>query len=221
MSNTVIEKRKIIGLCGLIGSGKDTVAASLVNQDYLQLSFAAELKRTVARVFNLDINLLLGVSDISRDYREQIIPRIGVSPRVLLQQTGEAMRKIHPKVWVDHVEKEMMNHIALGHRKFVISDVRYPNERKFIADCGGLAGEVVKGEKPEWSKLMVEAGFHSYEPGIFGFKRPTYLAGIHKSEWLMQCVDMQDGLDFTIEDNCASEDLEMEVDVISKAMDSR
>ena len=221
MSNTVIEKRKIIGLCGLIGSGKDTVAASLVRQGYLQLSFADELKRTVAQIFNLELDLLLGVSDISRDYREQIIPRIGVSPRVLLQQTGEAMRKIHPKVWVDHVEKAMQVCIDQGHRKFVISDVRYPNERKFIADCGGLAGEVVKGEKPEWSKLIEEAGFHSYEPGVFGFKRPAYLAGIHKSEWLMQCVDMQDGLDFTIENNGSIEDLEKEVDVISKAMDGR
>lgn len=197
-----VEKRKIIGLCGLIGSGKDTVAISLANDGYIQLSFAAELKRIVAQIFNLDINLLLGVSDISREYREQIIPRIGVSPRALLRQTGEAMRKIHPKVWVDHVEKEMMEFIALGHRKFVISDVRHLNEYRFVRNCGGLMGEITNGDKPEWVMSMHEDGMRSDDDySAKGYTLPGYLEGVDMTEWLMQCVDIQDALDFDIVNN--------------------
>ena len=191
-------KRNIVGLCGLISSGKDTTAMALVNQGYVQLSFAGELKRTVAHVFNLELDLLLGTSEISRKYREQIIPRIGVSPRELLRQTGESMRKIHPKVWIDHVEKEMMSAIDRGHHKFVVSDVRHLNEYKFVRNCGGSMVEVSNGNKPEWVTLMHEDGIRSDDYLDKDFKLPRYLKDVHITEWLMQCADIQDSLDFDI-----------------------
>ena len=58
MENTL--KRKIIGICGFIGSGKGTVADTLVNEyGYTKLSFADTLKDGVAAVFNWDRKLLV------------------------------------------------------------------------------------------------------------------------------------------------------------------
>jgi adenylate kinase family enzyme len=69
MENTL--KRKIIGICGFIGSGKGTVADTLVNEyGYTKLSFADTLKDGVAAVFNWDRKLLEGDTKDSRDWRE-------------------------------------------------------------------------------------------------------------------------------------------------------
>jgi len=217
-----VGKRSIVGLCGLIGSGKDTTAMALVNQGYVQLSFGKELKRTVAQVFNFDIDLLLGVSDISRNYREQIIPRIGLSPRELLQQTGESMRKIHPKVWVDHVEKEMMDCIDRGHHKFVISDVRHLNEYQFVKNCGGLMVEISDGNKPEWVTLMHEDGMRSDDSySEKSYKLPDYLKDVHITEWLMQCVDIQDALDFDIVNNGSIMDLGTQIEDLRSILEGK
>ena len=51
----------IIGICGLIGSGKDTIADYLVtNYNFKKLSFADKLKDSVATMFDWDRELLDG-----------------------------------------------------------------------------------------------------------------------------------------------------------------
>ena len=51
----------LIGICGLIGSGKDTVAERLVNEHgYKRDSFAKSLKDAVASMFNWDRDMLEG-----------------------------------------------------------------------------------------------------------------------------------------------------------------
>ena len=51
----------LIGLVGLIGSGKDTVAERLVtHHDYKRDSFAKSLKDAVSSMFNWDREMLEG-----------------------------------------------------------------------------------------------------------------------------------------------------------------
>ena len=50
----------IIGICGLIGSGKGTVADVLVDQGFTKVSFADKLKDGVSTIFGWDRAMLEG-----------------------------------------------------------------------------------------------------------------------------------------------------------------
>ena len=62
----------LIGLVGLIGSGKDTVAERLVSHHgFRRDSFARSLKDAVSNIFGWDRELLEGNTKESRAWREQ------------------------------------------------------------------------------------------------------------------------------------------------------
>ena len=62
----------LIGLVGLIGSGKDTVAERLVSHHgFVRDSFAKSLKDAVSNIFGWDRNLVEGNTKESRAWREQ------------------------------------------------------------------------------------------------------------------------------------------------------
>ena len=62
----------LIGIVGLIGSGKDTVAKRLVDKHgFVKDSFAKSLKDAVSAMFNWDRSMLEGDTKFSRDWREQ------------------------------------------------------------------------------------------------------------------------------------------------------
>ena len=66
-------QQKIIGLVGLIGSGKGTVADYLVaKHQFRNISFANHLKDAVAAVFGWPRNLLEGDTEYSRKWRDEI-----------------------------------------------------------------------------------------------------------------------------------------------------
>ena len=63
----------IIGVVGLIGAGKDTMADYLVNiHQFRRESFANTLKDAVSAVFGWDRDLLEGRTRHSREWREQV-----------------------------------------------------------------------------------------------------------------------------------------------------
>ena len=156
----------IIGLCGLIGSGKGTVAEHLMRQhDFIGVSFAETLKDAAACIFGWDRDMLEGATTESRYEREQTDPwwseRLGfeTSPRSMLQFMGtEVMRhKLHSDIWALATEKRMLDTekmfsemIAGTKPNFVISDVRFPNEFAMIRRNGGKVWHVQRGPLPEW-----------------------------------------------------------------------
>ena len=65
----------IIGVCGFIGSGKDTIADYLVNfHGFRRESFASTLKDAVSQVFGWDRTMLEGRTKQAREWREQVDP---------------------------------------------------------------------------------------------------------------------------------------------------
>jgi hypothetical protein len=156
----------IIGVCGLIGSGKDTIADYLVNiHQFRRESFAHTLKDAVSAVFGWDRELLEGRTKHSRAWREQVDPwwaeRLGMpdlTPRWVLQYWGtEVVRKgFHDNTWIASVE----NKLRKTSDDIVISDCRFPNEIAAIKNAGGIVIRVYRGPEPEWYELAeaVNAG---------------------------------------------------------------
>ena len=148
----------IIGVCGFIGSGKDTIADYLVNfHEFRRESFANTLKDAVAAVFGWDRTLLEGRTKQAREWREQVDPwwanRLNLpdlTPRWVLQYWGtEVCRKaFHDDIWIASLENKLRN----SEDNIVISDCRFPNEIKSIKDAGGIVIRVKRGDEPEWYK---------------------------------------------------------------------
>jgi len=146
----------IIGISGLIGSGKDTVADYLVNvHEFRRESFAGTLKDAVAAVFGWDRTLLEGRTKASREWREQVdtwwatrlnMPHL--TPRWVLQYWGtEVMRRgFHDDIWIASIENKIRN----LQDNVVISDCRFPNEIAAIKAAGGLVIRTTRGPDPEW-----------------------------------------------------------------------
>lgn len=152
----------IIGVCGFIGSGKDTVADYLVNNhSYRRDSFAATLKDAVAAVFGWDRNLLEGRTKQAREWREQPdtwwSQRLGrtITPRSVLQLWGTEVcrRGFHDDIWIASLE----NKLRASTDDIVISDCRFPNEIKSIRAAGGIIVWVQRGELPSWHSTAAAA----------------------------------------------------------------
>jgi hypothetical protein len=148
----------IIGVCGFIGSGKDTIADYLTNfHGFRRESFANTLKDAVAQVFGWDRTMLEGRTKQAREWREQVDPwwaeRLNMpdlTPRLVLQLWGtEVCRKgFHDDIWIASLE----NKLRTSKDDVVISDCRFPNEIKSIKNAGGIVIRVKRGDEPEWYK---------------------------------------------------------------------
>ena len=171
----------IIGMCGLIGTGKDTVADILVNNyNFIKVSFADKLKDGVATVFSWDREMLEGTTDESRTWREQKDEfwsretNEHITPRLVLQMFGtDCMRNgFYNGIWVSIVKQQIINN---PNKNFVIPDVRFPNEAKMIKEVNGEVWRICRGPDPQW--------FISY------VKDNIVPTDVHESEWQWAKLD--------------------------------
>jgi hypothetical protein len=164
----------IVGICGLISSGKGTVADILQEQHgFVKLSFADSLKDAVAAVFSWPRNMLEGDTDLSRQWREQVdewwANRLGIpnlSPRWVLQQWGTEVCRVgfHQDIWIASLERKLRSEV-----NYVIPDTRFPNEINLIKKIGGEVWCVKRGVDPQWFTLYSVGGSPPKD--------------IHPSEW--------------------------------------
>lgn len=146
----------IIGIAGLIGSGKDTAADYLCTvYGFKRMSFASALKQTVSVIFGWEYELLEGSTKASREWREQVdtwwANRLGIphlTPRWVLQQWGTdvARKSFHDDIWVASVENRLRN----IKDDIVITDCRFANELVAIKNAGGITMRTHRGEEPDW-----------------------------------------------------------------------
>ena len=181
----------LIGVVGLIGSGKGTVADRLEEKHgFRKDSFAKSLKDAVSCMFNWDREMLEGKTESSRYWREQPdkfwSEKFGkpVTPRWVLQHFGtEVMRQnMHDAIWIDSC---LMRYNGTP---TVIADTRFQNELKMIQKSGGILILVKRGELPSREEMEAK--------------------GAHKSEWDWMGWDF----DFVIENNGTKEELFQKVD---------
>jgi hypothetical protein len=178
----------IIGVCGFIGSGKDTVADYLTNfHGFRRESFAGSLKDAVAQVFGWDRTMLEGRTKQAREWREQVDPwwaeRLNMphlTPRWILQYWGtEVCRNgFHDDMWIASLE----NKLRTSKDDVVISDCRFPNEIKSIWDAGGIVVRVVRGPEPEWYQDAINFNEGDRNMSFAISRSRLERAGIHASE---------------------------------------
>ena len=188
--------KKIVGICGLIGHGKDTAAGFLIEEGFERISFAGVLKDACANIFSWDRILLEGNTPESRVWRETVddwwaarldIPHF--TPRFALQNVGTDVLRthFHPDIWVAACERQ----VTMSEKSVVISDCRFFNELQAIKRLGGTTTVVWRYNKPEWwdnasslnqahaSKIRLNAVVAN---GLFNGMKERY-PDVHRSEW--------------------------------------
>jgi hypothetical protein len=133
----------IIGLCGSQGSGKDTVANILISEyGFVKLTFASTLKDVVAILFSWSRDLLEGLTEESRLWRETVddfwseklsIPNF--TPRKALQMIGTDLFRLHfnNDIWISIVENKISTILKNNPKtNIIISDCRFANEFSLI-----------------------------------------------------------------------------------------
>ena len=208
----------IIGVCGLIGAGKDTIADYLVNvHEFRRESFANTLKDAVAAVFGWDRTLLEGRTKQGRQWREQVdtwwaerlnIPHL--TPRWVLQYWGtDVLRNhFHDDIWVASLE----NKLRKSTDDIVISDYRFPNEIRAIKNQGGIVIRVVRGEEPIW---MDAARAYMSGPSTIGWalgKNVLDTCNIHASEYSWTATNF----DAIVDNNGTIDNLYEQMDLVRK-----
>ena len=194
----------ILGVCGLIGSGKDTIADYLVNfHEFKRDSFANSLKDAISAVFGWDRVMLEGRTKQSREWREKVDPwwsnRLNMpnlTPRWVLQYWGtEVCRKgFNDDIWIASLENKLQNTTD----NVVISDCRFVNEVSAIKNAGGKVIWVKRGPLPDWYDLALSAN-----QGNENQKKQMMELGIHASEWSWIGTDF----DIVIDNNQGIEEL--------------
>ncbi len=189
----------IIGICGLIGSGKGSAADILVEEhNFTKISFADKLKDGVASVFNWDREKLEGDTDSSRAWREEPdkfwSKEVGkpITPRLVLQLFGtDCMRDgFFDGIWVSVVKQHLLHDTT---KDYVIPDVRFPNEANMIHSLKGQVWQVKRGADPVWFRMYQDIGVEPKD--------------VHASEWRWANVKF-DGI---ISNNGTFDDLKNQV----------
>jgi len=144
----------LLGLVGFQSAGKGTAGGVLASEyEFRQQEFAGPLKDAVAIIFNWPRHLLSGDTEESRVFREKVDEdwsrRLGypVTPRNMLQKMGtEAGRNVFgADLWVQSLDSRI--DMAANN---VITDVRFPNEMRWIRSKGGYIVRIMRGPDPVW-----------------------------------------------------------------------
>jgi len=175
----------LLSICGLKGSGKDTIGDYLVTQHgFIRYHFADALKDIVSLIFGWKRHLLEGSTQESREFREKKdewwskkLDRF-ITPRMVLQQMGTELFRdnFHKDIWRLIVERKIKENEG---KNIVITDCRFQNEIQFIRSYGGKILFVYRN-LPNW--------FIPYKKCIIDIPKHIHAS---ESEWIRTDFDCE------------------------------
>lgn len=139
------ELPRIVGLGCRARSGKDTVADYLcAHYGYRKTAFANALKAACGVIFGLTESQLYGdAKEVPDPYWSKALGR-EVTPRWLLQYVGTELFREHvsPDIWVHALGARIARLDSRSDDRWVVADVRFPNEAEAIKAWGGVVWRV-------------------------------------------------------------------------------
>jgi hypothetical protein len=165
------KEQEVLGLIGVKGAGKDTAATTLIEQfGFERVAFADALYREVAEAFGVSVEFLGNrdtkelaqdelkllnctssefvstALDIAEEEGLELDVRTPLSPRWVLQLWGTEFRRIregHDSYWLDRVNDIIRANPTVN---FVVTDVRFVNEARYITNS--LGGKLIRIRRP-------------------------------------------------------------------------
>lgn len=203
---------RLVGFCGLAGSGKDTSADILVKHaNFVKIALADPLKRVCKDIFAFSDDQLWGPSENRnapdrRYFRGRHLDQdthvdMFLTPRHALQQLGtEWGRNCYPDVWIDYALRtasELMERgleyypdrgltVERAEKPFggvVFSDIRFRNEVSAIRSAGGKVIRLLRGG------LQGSASLHASESEMMSMPDSLFDAVIDNREFSLQTLE--------------------------------
>lgn len=133
---------KIIAICGLKRSGKDTIA------DYLCQHFGYT-KIRIANPLKQGLKVMFGFTDdqLETDLKDVVDERWGIEPRKIMQFIGtevmqykinEVMPSIGRTFWIKSLIEEHINKEDAKDKLFVIPDLRFKHEYELLSQYNAV-----------------------------------------------------------------------------------
>ena len=153
----MIKLPRLIGVCGTAGSGKDVAANFLTTRyGYTKYALSSPIKFAISQLFGLSDDVW------NCDAKDEPLDKLGgKAPRDLAQTLGTEWGRnlVDPDVWIRFAAQELSD-LNLGHETFVatsdhitphpgfvISDIRFGNEARWINENGGV---VIRIDRPAY-----------------------------------------------------------------------
>ena len=170
-----------IGIIGKKGHGKDSVGDVFIEGlNYRRVAFADRIKEMVHVGLDIPREVLWGPASV----KEMIHPRWGVSVRHMLQTLGTewGRRLIHTDIWIKLALETDIPRIekAEGEQKWIVTDVRFPNEVQLLREHGFTLVKVVRpgydariaeqAKKEGWEERLMEERAHASEALVDGLE---------------------------------------------------
>lgn len=142
----------LIGLSGPAGCGKDTARGILERyHGYAGLAFADPMRDMVRALLESS-----GASDewlTRRELKEQPVPGLGISTRHMMQTLGTELARQHwgEDFWLRMAAGRMAQVRSICYARpvrFVVSDVRFANEARWIREQGGVLWRIERPGLP-------------------------------------------------------------------------